>query len=48
MEWLKKAAAVGYASLLTDLKTDKDLDALRSRQDFKKLLADFEAASKKK
>jgi len=29
------------------MKTDKDLDALRDREDFKKLLADLEAGKEK-
>jgi tetratricopeptide (TPR) repeat protein len=47
MEWLKKAIAAGYKDLGL-VKTDTDLDPLRGREDFKKLLAELEAASKKK
>jgi len=42
MVWLRKALAAGYQNV-DDLKKDKDLDPLREREDFKKLLADVEA-----
>ncbi len=42
MEWLRQAVAAGYGSL-AKLKEDKDLDILRDREDFKKLLAEAEA-----
>jgi serine/threonine protein kinase len=38
MEWLRKAAAAGYKNVEHMLK-DKDLDALRDREDLKELLA---------
>jgi tetratricopeptide (TPR) repeat protein/tRNA A-37 threonylcarbamoyl transferase component Bud32 len=39
--WLQKAAAAGYKNAAT-LKKDQDLEVLRPRADFKKLLADME------
>jgi hypothetical protein len=39
MAWLQQAVAAGYKDAAT-MKKDKDLDALRDRADFKKLLAD--------
>jgi hypothetical protein len=42
MEWLKKAVATGYNDF-ANIKKDSDLDFLRGREDFKKLLADLEA-----
>jgi tetratricopeptide (TPR) repeat protein len=46
MAWLKQAVAAGYKD--TDhMKQDTDLDALRGREDFKKLLAELEAGTKK-
>jgi hypothetical protein len=42
MNWLKQAVAAGYKDV-TKLKKDTDLDALREREDFKKLIADLEA-----
>jgi tetratricopeptide (TPR) repeat protein len=42
MEWLKKAAAAGYNDT-AQIKKDSDLNALRDREDFKKLLAELEA-----
>ena len=41
MAWLKDAVAAGYDDLVA-MKTDKDLDTLRDRADFKKLLAELE------
>jgi tRNA A-37 threonylcarbamoyl transferase component Bud32 len=41
MHWLRQAVAAGYESA-TEMKTDKDLDALRDREDFQKLLAELE------
>ena len=38
MAWLKKAVAAGYKDA-AHMKQDRDLDALRSRTDFQKLLA---------
>jgi hypothetical protein len=42
MAWLKQAVAAGFRDVNL-MKTDKDLDALRERKDFQKLLADLEA-----
>jgi hypothetical protein len=42
MDWLKKAVAAGYKDL-DQFKKDTDLDALRQRDDFKKLLAELTA-----
>ncbi len=41
MAWLNKAVAAGYHNVL-ELSTNKDLDILRDRADFKMLLADVE------
>jgi eukaryotic-like serine/threonine-protein kinase len=41
MDWLKKAVDGGYKDI-AQIKTDADLDALRGREDFKKLLAELE------
>jgi tetratricopeptide (TPR) repeat protein len=41
MAWLRQAVAAGYKDVAR-VKKDKDLDALRKREDFKKLLADLE------
>jgi serine/threonine protein kinase len=45
MAWLHKAVAAGYKNA-AHLKQDQDLDALRGREDFKKLLAGLEARKK--
>jgi hypothetical protein len=46
MAWLRKAVAAGFQNV--DLmKTDRDLDALRDREDFQKLLADLQPGEKK-
>jgi len=45
MRLLKQAVAKGYKNA-GHMKQDKDLDALRQRDDFKKLLAALEAAKK--
>jgi serine/threonine protein kinase/tetratricopeptide (TPR) repeat protein len=45
MAWLTKAVAAGYTDA-AHMKQDKDLDALRDRDDFKKLLAELEAKAK--
>ena len=42
MAWLKQAVAAGYTDAAR-LKRDKDLDALRGRPDFEKLLAGLAA-----
>src|SRR5262249_8702820 len=47
MDWLQKAVAAGYKDV-GQFKKDTDLDALRQREDFKKLVADLEAAMKQK
>jgi serine/threonine protein kinase/tetratricopeptide (TPR) repeat protein len=43
MAWLRQAVAAGYRDA-ANLKKDKDLDGLRPRDDFKKLLAELEKA----
>ena len=45
MAWLHKAVAAGFKDA-EHMKKDKDLDALREREDFKKLLAELEAKKK--
>ena len=47
MELLKKAVKLGYKDA-AHLKTDTDLDPLREREDFKKLLAELEKGAEKK
>jgi serine/threonine protein kinase/tetratricopeptide (TPR) repeat protein len=47
MQWLKKLVAAGFKDV-AQLKRDTDLNSLRGRDDFKKLLADLETISKKK
>jgi serine/threonine protein kinase/Flp pilus assembly protein TadD len=42
MAWLHKAVAAGYKDV-EHMKQDTDLDALREREDFKKLLIELEA-----
>jgi tetratricopeptide (TPR) repeat protein len=42
MAWLHKAVASGYKDV-RQMKQDKDLDVLRDREDFKKLVADLES-----
>jgi hypothetical protein len=44
-KWLKKAVAAGFKDV-EQIRTDKDLDALRQREDFKKLIAELEAKKK--
>jgi hypothetical protein len=46
MAWLKQAVAAGYKDA-PKMKTDTDLDPLRGRQDFKKLIAELEKKSQK-
>jgi hypothetical protein len=46
MAWLKKAVVAGYKDA-AHMEKDKDLDALREREDFKKLLAELAAGSAK-
>ncbi len=45
MDWFAKAVAAGYGNLAR-IRQDTDLDALRDREDFKKLLGDMEANAK--
>jgi hypothetical protein len=45
MAWLKLALAAGYKDA-AHLKKDKDLDVLRERPDFRKLLVELEATQK--
>jgi tetratricopeptide (TPR) repeat protein/peroxiredoxin/tRNA A-37 threonylcarbamoyl transferase component Bud32 len=47
MDWLSKAVAAGYKDV-GHIKKDNDLDSLREREDFKKLVAGLEAAQKEK
>ncbi len=47
MAWLKNAVAAGYDDLIA-MKTDKDLDTLRDRADFKRLLAELETKQEQK
>ena len=42
MNWLKQAVAAGYKDV-GHMKQDKDLDALRDREDFKALMRELEA-----
>ena len=42
MAWLLKAVTAGFKEA-EQMKQDKDLDALRDREDFKKLLAELKA-----
>jgi hypothetical protein len=44
MTLLKQAVAKGYKDA-AHMRRDRDLDALRERDDFKKLLAELETAS---
>jgi len=44
--WLKQAVAAGYKDV-ANMKKDKDLDELRGREDFKKLMAKLEADNPK-
>jgi serine/threonine protein kinase len=46
MSWLKKAVAAGYKDA-AHMQKDKDLDALRDREDFKKLMAELAAGRAK-
>jgi hypothetical protein len=46
MDWLQKAVAAGYKDRAHMVK-DTDLDFVRDREDFKKLLAELEAKEKK-
>ena len=42
MSWLKQAVAAGYNDV-AHMATDQDLDSLRDREDFQKLVAELEA-----
>jgi len=44
MAWLKQAVAAGYKKA-AHMEKDKDLDALRDREDFKKLLLELKEAT---
>jgi eukaryotic-like serine/threonine-protein kinase len=46
MAWLKQAVGAGYKGV-ANLKKDTDLDLLRSRDDFKKLVAELEDVKKR-
>ena len=46
MELLQKAVKAGF-KYPAHMKQDKDLDALRDREDFKKLVAELGAPTKK-
>jgi tetratricopeptide (TPR) repeat protein len=46
MDWLRKAVTAGFRDV-EHLKRDKDLDVLREREDFKKLISDLQAKRKK-
>jgi hypothetical protein len=46
MAWLSQAVAAGCNDV-QDIKNDKDLDVLRDRSDFQRLLADLEASDQK-
>jgi hypothetical protein len=45
MTWLHQSVAAGFTDV-THLKKDRDLDALREREDFRKLLTELEAKQK--
>ncbi len=47
MAWLHKAVEAGYDNV-EHMKTDADLNALRERDDFKKMLEDLTKAKKSK
>jgi tetratricopeptide (TPR) repeat protein len=44
---LRRAFEKNYKAIATDIRRDKNLDVLRSREDFKKLLTEWEAKPKK-
>ena len=44
MQWLHKTVQAGYKDA-THMNKDTDLDPLRDREDFKKLLAELEKAA---
>jgi hypothetical protein len=45
MGWLRQAVAAGYRDV-QHMARDKDLDALREREDFKNIMAELEASTK--
>ncbi len=47
IDWLKQAVAAGFKNA-AHMKKDTDLDPLRAREDFKKLIAELEANAEKK
>jgi eukaryotic-like serine/threonine-protein kinase len=47
MAWLKQSIAAGFKDA-AQMKTDKDLDALRGREDFKKLTSELEGTQAKR
>jgi hypothetical protein len=47
MAWLSKAVAAGYKDA-AHMKMDTDLDFLRGREDFQKLLAELDKQQEKK
>ena len=47
MDWLQQAVAAGYKDI-AHMKKDTDLDPLRDREDFKKLIAELEAKAAEK
>jgi hypothetical protein len=46
MAWLQQAVAAGYKKVEM-LRKDSDLDAIRDRADFQKLIADLQTAADK-
>ncbi|HVC95981.1 MAG TPA: hypothetical protein VND64_19995 [Pirellulales bacterium] len=44
MDWLKQAVAAGFKNA-AHMKQDTDLEALRTREDFKQLIAELEATT---
>jgi hypothetical protein len=47
MAWLPKAVAAGYKDVAS-IRKDADLDFLRDREDFQKLVAELEKKMEKK
>ena len=47
MEWLHQAVQAGYTNAV-HMRNDTDLDLLRKREDFQKLMAEMEAKAHKK
>ena len=47
MELLQKAVKAGYKDV-ANIVVDTDLDSLRGREDFKKLMAELEKGAEKK